>query len=100
SQHTHTQAFAQCSAGMLLATAGRRIAYPVLKWRGRRASAYGGITGPLYGCVWDASFSFGWMPAGAAARCPPCVRVLPALGVILLSPMYLLCRVRVLLFVC
>ncbi|EFH26888.1 hypothetical protein GVAMD_0340 [Gardnerella vaginalis AMD] len=34
--------------------------------------------------------------ADAAARCPPCEQVLPVLGVILLFPLSLLCRVRAL----
>ncbi|EKF29275.1 elongation factor 1-gamma (EF-1-gamma), putative [Trypanosoma cruzi marinkellei] len=42
-------------------------------------------------------FALCWRPADAAARCSPCVTVLPALGVILLSPEVLLCRVRALL---
>ncbi|ESS55911.1 hypothetical protein TCDM_12596 [Trypanosoma cruzi Dm28c] len=45
-------------------------------------------------------FALCWMPADAAARCPPCEQVLPALGVILLCPLFLLCRVRALLGVC
>ncbi|KAF5219761.1 hypothetical protein ECC02_007297 [Trypanosoma cruzi] len=44
-------------------------------------------------------FLFCWRPADAAARCSPCVKVLPALGVILFS-LVLLCRVRALLGVC
>ncbi|RNC55445.1 ATPase, partial [Trypanosoma cruzi] len=45
-------------------------------------------------------FALSLWPADAAARCPPCEKVLPALGVILLCPLFLLCRVRALLGVC
>ncbi|RNC42502.1 putative elongation factor 1-gamma (EF-1-gamma) [Trypanosoma cruzi] len=44
--------------------------------------------------------AFCWWLAAAAARCPPCVKVLPALGVILLTSLFLLCQVRALLGVC
>ncbi|ESS61379.1 hypothetical protein TCDM_11042 [Trypanosoma cruzi Dm28c] len=45
-------------------------------------------------------FLFCWRPVDAAARSPPCVKALPALGVILFFSLFLLCRVRALLGVC
>ncbi|ESS61733.1 hypothetical protein TCDM_10653 [Trypanosoma cruzi Dm28c] len=85
SSDTQTKVFARCSAGMLLATAGR--------WLASRAD----MARPLRVCLrWESRchwmdvcgtpFALCWWPADAAARCPPCEQVLPVLGVILLFP--------------
>ncbi|RNC41569.1 hypothetical protein TcCL_NonESM08865 [Trypanosoma cruzi] len=83
----------------------------VLATAGRKSTSRAGEARPLRVCLrWESRchwmdvcgtpFAFVWWPAVAAARCPPCVKVLPALGVILLCPLFLLCRLRVLLGVC
>ncbi|EAN81425.1 hypothetical protein Tc00.1047053510935.10 [Trypanosoma cruzi] len=84
-----TKLFAQCSAGMLLATAGRWLAFRADMARPLRVCLRWELR-----CHWmdvcGTPFALCWRPADAAARCPPCVKVLPALGVILLLVVFAL----------